>query len=364
MEDFEPSRTTYKDDNYQRAQEIVSMLPMAAIQQREQKPVYHYSKRPPFRSNFNPTERAAILNRVSVVGVEKAAQEAGTSSKIIMRWLRGIDESMSHKPTAKAKLNIAKAHHQQTLIKPEVKQPDVVEPPKIKVEEVKNSEPVKELKPETTENKTNRYSEDFTEEEKNAVIERAKKVGYTKAAREFNTTRWVILNWIDSSVKKRKTFTTEEIEKIVARSYEVGMRQAARETGATRQRIKNWRNEIQLRLATQGSNNNIEEVEDVKVKKVKAKKSKPTQAKTRIKPEPMPEPEIIYEEPAEEDNNTYEDVSEYYYDEDFEESESESVVEVDPRSVEIEIENAILRQKIADMTAHINKLKGVVVNLV
>ena len=364
MEDFEPSRTTYKDDNYQRAQEIVSMLPMAAIQQREQKPVYHYSKRPPFRSNFNPTERAAILNRVSVVGVEKAAQEAGTSSKIIMRWLRGIDESMSHKPTAKAKLNIAKAHHQQTLIKPEVKQPDVVEPPKIKVEEVKNSEPVKELKPENTENKPNRYSEDFTEEEKNAVIERAKKVGYTKAAREFNTTRWVILNWIDSSVKKRKTFTTEEIEKIVARSYEVGMRQAARETGATRQRIKNWRNEIQLRLATQGSNNNIEEVEDVKVKNVKAKKSKPTQAKTRIKPEPMPEPEIIYEEPAEEDNNTYEDVSEYYYDEDFEESESESVVEVDPRSVEIEIENAILRQKIADMTAHINKLKGVVVNLV
>ena len=51
--------------------------------------------RRPIRTEFSEKEKAEILSRVMLVGIERAALEAGTSKEIVMHWLQLIDESIS-----------------------------------------------------------------------------------------------------------------------------------------------------------------------------------------------------------------------------------------------------------------------------
>ena len=41
-----------------------------------------------------------------------------------------------------------------------------------------------------------KQSKDFSQEEKDIIIARAKAIGISKAAKQFNTTRWVIRRWL------------------------------------------------------------------------------------------------------------------------------------------------------------------------
>lgn len=106
----------------------------------------------------------------------------------------------------------------------------------------------------------NRQAKDFTDEEKNAIITRAKEIGTRRAAEEFGLTYWVVkylryhnkpVNKIDSSntmdkpltkeVKQAKDFTDEEKAAIIARSKRIGDSKTAKEFNTTRWVVRNLR---------------------------------------------------------------------------------------------------------------------------
>ncbi len=53
-------------------------------------------------------------------------------------------------------------------------------------------------------------TKDFTLEERERILQRVEEVGMSQAAREFNTTRWVIMNWRDKT--KNNKIETENSE--------------------------------------------------------------------------------------------------------------------------------------------------------
>lgn len=106
----------------------------------------------------------------------------------------------------------------------------------------------------------NRQAKDFTDEEKNAIITRAKEIGTRRAAEEFGLTYWVVkylryhnkpVNKIDSGntmdkpltkeVKQAKDFTDEEKAAIIARSKRIGDSKTAKEFNTTRWVVRNLR---------------------------------------------------------------------------------------------------------------------------
>ena len=88
-----------REDNFHQVQSIVSMFPLETQQDRRDRPhdkpydKYHRYRKP--RTNFSDEERISIMHRVSIVGAERAAEEAGTTTKVIMSWLKEIDENIS-----------------------------------------------------------------------------------------------------------------------------------------------------------------------------------------------------------------------------------------------------------------------------
>ena len=103
MSKFGPKKRYFKEDNWKQTQSIVSMFPQD-IQSRQragqwdgprdrQYDRYHRYRKP--CTDFSDEEKASIMRRVSLVGAERAAEEAGTSKKVIMSLLNEIDENIS-----------------------------------------------------------------------------------------------------------------------------------------------------------------------------------------------------------------------------------------------------------------------------
>ena len=103
MSKFGPKKRYFKEDNWKQTQSIVSMFPQD-IQSRQragqwdgsrdrQYDRYHRYRKP--RTDFSDEEKARIMRRVSLVGAERAAEEVGTSKKVIMSLLNEIDENIS-----------------------------------------------------------------------------------------------------------------------------------------------------------------------------------------------------------------------------------------------------------------------------
>ncbi|MBQ3458482.1 MAG: ParB N-terminal domain-containing protein, partial [Synergistaceae bacterium] len=86
-----------REDNFHQVQSMVSMFPLETQQNWRDRPhdrsKYHRYRKP--RTNFSDEERTSIMHRVSIVGAERAAEEAGTTTKVIMSWLKEIDENIS-----------------------------------------------------------------------------------------------------------------------------------------------------------------------------------------------------------------------------------------------------------------------------
>ena len=86
-----------REDNFHQVQSMVSMFPLETQQNWRDRPhdrsKYHRYRKP--RTNFSDEERISIMHRVSIVGAERAAEEAGTTTKVIMSWLKEIDENIS-----------------------------------------------------------------------------------------------------------------------------------------------------------------------------------------------------------------------------------------------------------------------------
>ena len=91
MTEFEPTKKNFNDNNWQRAQEIVAIMPSGSMQQPSFNQGHYHGRRRYIRRDFTPAEKAAILSRVSLVGVERAAREAGTLSKIVMGWFKDME---------------------------------------------------------------------------------------------------------------------------------------------------------------------------------------------------------------------------------------------------------------------------------
>lgn len=131
------------DDNYKRAQEIVSLPRNNSV-----KPGYRS-----FRRDFTPEEQKKILRRVSQVGLKQAADEFGASLNVVKGWLkefeRSVQEPVKEVKEVKAMKKVGK-----------VKEPMTVE---------KTVTLQQQTKPKT--------STDFTEQEKIEILARAKETG-------------------------------------------------------------------------------------------------------------------------------------------------------------------------------------------
>lgn len=208
----------FVEDNYQRAQDIVS-LPRSV----------NYGRKS-FRRDFSPEEREAILRRVSQVGIKRAADEYGASINVVKEWLKGFERAME--------------------------------------------EPVEKT---AKKQKQNRVAKDFSEKEKAQIVARAQETSLNQAARDFNTTRWVVKTLLmrasakngkparelakptkareveevkevkavkeakTSKTSKRRVFTLEERAAIIKRADEIGLREAAEENNIAWQAIISWK---------------------------------------------------------------------------------------------------------------------------
>ena len=185
-------------DTRKRAEEI---LLASAYSSSTRPPDSHRWKKKKF---FSPEEKTKILNRVKTVGVTQAAQEAGTWPDLVRRWLDDLDKIVT---------------------------------------EIEND--LIQEKEEDNMKKTN----DFTPEEREAIVARAREIGAVKAAQEAGTNHYVVAGWMkkkptaiiperDSLPEKvtvtpgqnglpakrdnPKDYTPEERKIIVAKADEVG----------------------------------------------------------------------------------------------------------------------------------------------
>ena len=102
MGNFEPKKRYFREDNWNQTRNIVSMFPQDTQlgqwdrphdRDRDRYDRYRRYRKP--RTDFSEAEKAGIMHRVSMVGAERAAEEAGTTTKVIMSWINEIDENIS-----------------------------------------------------------------------------------------------------------------------------------------------------------------------------------------------------------------------------------------------------------------------------
>ena len=137
-------------DTRKRAEEI---LLASAYSSSTRPPDIHSWKK---RKFFSPKEKTQILNRVKTVGVTQAAQEAGTWPDLVRRWLDDLDKIVTE-----------------------------------------NENDLIQEKEEDNMKKTN----DFTPEEREVIVARAREIGAVKAAKEAGTNHYVVAGWM----KKKPT---------------------------------------------------------------------------------------------------------------------------------------------------------------
>ena len=98
MSKFEPKKKYFREDNWKQTRSIVSMFPQDTQPEQWDRSYDKYDRyrryRKP-RTDFSDQEKAGIMHRVSIVGAERAAEEAGTTTKIVMSWINEIDENIS-----------------------------------------------------------------------------------------------------------------------------------------------------------------------------------------------------------------------------------------------------------------------------
>ena len=99
-------------------------------------------------------------------------------------------------------------------------------------------------------------TKDFTPEERDRIIKRARKIGHIRAAKEIGASWQAVASWIradDNSkaagIRRNKKFNPKEIALILARTEEVGARQAAKEFGTTGNAIGGWKRAAKLKAA-------------------------------------------------------------------------------------------------------------------
>ena len=154
------------DDNYQRAQDIVSLPSNSGV-----KPGHRL-----FRRDFTPEEREKILRRVSQVGVKRAADEYGASINVVKEWLKGIDMAMEETTQ-----------------------------PKTKMTKDKPAKEAKGIKTLATAKKV------FTPEERAAIVKRADEIGLHEAASEYKVSWQAINAWRHSRTTVQETQAVSEI---------------------------------------------------------------------------------------------------------------------------------------------------------
>ena len=276
------------------------------------------------------------------MGVARAAEEAGTSKWVILKWLDRMEKTMA------------------TIPQPYIPESAAEQEAKTETTTTKGTEDMDEaVKTNGTEAK--RSSKDFTPEEREVITNRAKQVGSRKAAAEFGTTWQAIEAWLRASKPRKpkaakapkedgrrkpkkvqaaepgKKFTPEEVAAILARSDVVGAKQAAEEFGTTSYAIGGWRKAARMR-------------ENVKA----ASAPKPTQAKA-AKETPAPAAKV--------DGRRKRHVEA-----------AAPVAPVAPakpvesakpaaRSTSLEVENALLKDKVESLTQQLEKLRSVVAQM-
>ena len=236
-------------DNRRRATEILIGAPVGNA--------YHETA---YREK-REASRDEILSRVRIVGVFKAAQEYRIRPKVIRRWMEkeGLNNNSMSKDTMKKKATPEEhvvASQQATVPQEDTQQEDTQ----------KNPAP-QNTTPQNTTQRTTKKSKDFSPEERETILERAKKIGTRKAAAEAGTTRYVVMNWQshDPNYKKAaestpmpkeiipgtdglpprreriRDYSAEEKKLIVAKADEVGNGPVVRAYGLHSYTPRDWR---------------------------------------------------------------------------------------------------------------------------
>ncbi len=128
-----------------------------------------------------------VLARVRIVGVERTAKEYGIKPKVIRRWLKkeGLNNKSMSKDTMK------KTTQEENVSIPQVTA-TVPQEGTRHADTQKNPANMKQPAPQTQPLKK---SQDFSPEERKAIVARAKEIGTQKAAEEAGTTRFVVMSW-------------------------------------------------------------------------------------------------------------------------------------------------------------------------
>ena len=177
----------FKDDNFQRAREITSPRPLSVSLGRD-------------KQYFTPEEKKEILTRVKTIGVLRTAIEYGMNKKIIFKWLNAMNSPG----------NIDSYDEAMPKALPEENNDN----DEVVVEEVKSND-------DTNKDKTSNINDDFSTEEKAAILARVKEVGFDKAATEVGTTKSELIYWkyvlkikpMDEQIEEQETKPSKKMPK-------------------------------------------------------------------------------------------------------------------------------------------------------
>ena len=237
LTDFEetPSKSFINDIDYQRTQGIVAMFPTVAGTKwktnREIRDTREYKRR---LQDLSAEERVKIFGLVRRIGIEGASKQLGIKRYVIEDLIRGNQRQQAHEDWKLRRAFISgqnkaeqqehdQEHAQNTQIErlEQPKQPtqseqsEAVRKTAVSINEPKKNEAVvtEPVVTEQTEvNSQTKKSIDFTLEERDRILKRVAEVGMSQAAREFNTTRWVIMNWRDKLKKKQEQIRAEKVK--------------------------------------------------------------------------------------------------------------------------------------------------------
>ena len=186
------------------------------------------------RTDFSLEEKAEILSRVRLVGIERAALEAGTSKEIVMQWLKIIDDSISESVS-----DFNSEWEEEFEAEYETEH-----------EADYDTDTDDEAEFESGDIESGDMETDFEISEtakENLEIDREIDSVIDSGLDSKNVDRGVDSNIAFQRIKKikqtRKHYKKpiEKIVAILARAEKVGTKQAARELGATRVEISRWR---------------------------------------------------------------------------------------------------------------------------
>ena len=197
--------------------------------------------------------------------------------------------------------------------------------------------PVVEIQPQQNEELKIKKKNDFTAEDRERIVKRARKVGHIKAAAENGTSWQAVRSWMkeeenQKSAVHNKKLTEKEIAALLKRADEVGPKQAAKEFGVTGNAIGGYRRGARLKAARASISIKPEKVSrknPVVTPKLsaRAETEKPIEKKAAVATQPK---------------------------------RTEAPKATGLITTNLELENAMLREKNAQLTEQIAKLKSMV----